>query len=264
MYKQFAWWLAIVLVVSSVAWALLFSPIVQRQQPPLLFLCGAGMREPIAELIAQFSSRTGIAVDVRYDGSAILRDYILTFRQGDLFLPGDVENLLLLADAGLVTRNDFLARHDAAVLVPAEDRRKVTQFADLARPGVRIVMTNPRMASLGRLLVTKVLDRHPLGRAILDNVVVYGSSSWDVLQLFQKGGVDAALDWETSAYTPAGAGLIALPLPPGYQVSEPLRLALLATSRQQARARRLYRFILRHAGATFRRYGYHTEEERVP
>ncbi len=261
MNRQIAYWLAFAAVAAAAMIWTTDSVAPLRRHPPLLFLCGAGMRGPVTELADRFTSSTGIDVDVRYEGSSILRDYILTFRQGDLFLPGDEENLRLLASAGLVRRSGFVARHEAAVLVPAGGGGKVARFADLARPGLKIVMANPRMASLGRLLMEKVLDRHPLGPAILGNVVVFGSSSLDVLQLFQRGDADAVFDWQTSAFAQDGTMLDVIPLPAGYRVSEPLRLGLLATSRQPARAQQLYRFILRHAAPVFRRYGYRTDRE---
>jgi molybdate transport system substrate-binding protein len=247
--------LAIILIVLAIG--AFFST--GRQDKSLLFLSGAGMKVPVNEIIANFERETGIKIQTQFDGSAILRDYIVDFRAGDIFLPGDKKNLDILAAQGLVSENAFLAWHVVAILVAPEARERIKGLADLAEPGVRIAMSNPQLASLGRIVMKNVIEQHPRGRDILKNVVVYGSSSQDVLKLYRAGGIDAIIEWDVMAATPEGKGLIVIPLEKPYQVKDQLFVGRLTTARDPQLAKRFFDYLITNGKEVFRQHGYNTE-----
>ncbi len=232
----------------------------RQEQPALLFLCGAGMKAPVTEIVREFEAQSGIRVQTQFDGSCILRDYILTFRSGDIFLPGDADNLRQLEERGLISENAFLAWHRVAILLSPSMKGTITSLDDLARPGIRIAMSNPRLASLGKLVMRRIIDRHPEGRAILDNVKAYGSSSQEILRLYRRGGINAIIEWDVLAHTPEGRDLVEVPITGPYQVIDPLRAGLLATSRNPEAARRFYRFLLDRGRQIFQKHGYDIDE----
>lgn len=230
-----------------------------RQEQSLLFLSGAGMKAPVNEIAADFTRETGVRVQTHFEGSAILRDYILNFNSGDIFLPGDQKNLDLLAAKGLVAEKAFLAWHIVAILVAPEASSRIKGLADLAEPGVRLAMSNPELASLGRIVTKNLLEKHPRGAAILKNVVVYGSSSQDVLNLYRKGGIDAIIEWDVMAATPEGQGLVVVPLEEPYQVKDELVAGLLTTAGDPILAKRFYDYLVSSGKEVFRKHGYRTD-----
>ena len=146
-------------------------------------------------------------------------------------------------------------------MVQPETSGKIKGLNDLAKEGVRIVMSNPQQASLGRL-VNDMLKRHPKGSDILNNVVAYGSDSQDDLRLFRdlhkKGKADAVIEWDVMAYVPEGKGLIVVPFEKEYEIKDPLTLALLKASRNPERSRQFYDYFKTEGTKVFKKYGYNT------
>lgn len=219
------------------------------------------MQEPVTKIATDFEQQTGIKVQTHFDGSSILRDYILKFRTGDIFLPGAQKNLDILREKGLIKRSAFLAWHVVAILVSPRAADKISSLDDLSKPGIRLAISNPRQASLGRLVMDKIIKIHPRGRAILNNIKAYGSSSQDVLRLYHRGNIDAVIEWEVMALTPAGKGLIVIPLQKPYQIKVPLEVGLLTTSKHPELAERFFQYLVTSGREVFRRQGYNVNRD---
>lgn len=232
----------------------------RKKEQTLLFLSGAGMKSPVIEIAGNFERETGIKVQTQFDGSAILSDYILNFRTGDVFLPGDKKNLDNLAEKGLVEKSAFIAWHEVAILVAPEAKDRIKSLDDLAGEGVRLVISNPELASLGRIVTRDIIQKHPRGNDILKNVTVYGSSSQDVLKLYREGGVDAIIEWDVMAATPEGEGLVVVPLEEPYQVKDELHAGLLTTTDDPTLAGRFYDYLVTEGREIFKKHGYNIEK----
>lgn len=247
--------IAIIIIALTVG----FFSLTGQDKKTLLFLSGAGMKVPVNEIAANFEEETGIEVQTQFAGSSILRDYILDFNTGDIFLPGDKRNLDILSEKGLVTESAFIAWHMVALLVAPEAKERIKGLDDLATPGVRIAMSNPKLASLGRIVTRNIIERHPKGADILKNVVVYGSSSQDVLKLYRAGGIDAIIEWDVMAATPEGKGLIVIPLEKPYQVKDELFAGLLTTADDPKVAKKFYDYLVTKGKEVFRKHGYNID-----
>jgi molybdate transport system substrate-binding protein len=256
--KSYRYYLLAAVVIAAAGVMLLLKG---REKPTVLFLSGAGMKVPVTEIAADFERETGIRVQTQFGGSSILRDYILDFNTGDIFLPGDKKNLDMLSEKGLVAESAFIAWHIVAILVSPEAKERIHGLDDLAKPGIRIVLSNPKLASLGRIVKKDIIDRHPRGKDILKNVVVYGSSSQDVLKLYREGGIDAIIEWDVMAATPEGRGLIVVPLEEPYQVKDKLFAGLLTCARHPKAAREFYDYLKTKGKEVFRKHGYNTDPE---
>ncbi len=234
----------------------------KKEERFIVFFSGAGMKVPVSEIVNDFTDKTGISVDVHFEGSAILRQHIETYGGVDLFMSGDKKNMDDLAEKGFVKELTFIAWHIPSILIPPENGGKIKGLNDLAREGVRIVMSNPKQASLGRL-VNDMLRRHPKGRDILNNVVVYGSDSQDDLRLFRdlykKGEADAVIEWDVMADEPEGKGLIVVPFEKEYEIKDPLTLALLKASGNPEISKKFYEYFRTEGTKAFKKHGYTTE-----
>ena len=232
----------------------------KKSKPALLFLCGAGMKSPVLEIARNFEKETGAKVQTFFDGSSILREYISSYKAGDLYLPGDKNNLDILDEKGLVAESSFLAWHIVAMLVSPDFKDTIKKLDDLTAEGLRLAMSNPRQASLGRLVMNRIIYRHPAGRAISENIGVYGSSSQDVLKLYREGHADVLFEWDVMAASPEGQGLIVVPIEEPYRIKEPLYAGVLKTSKNPALARQFYNYLITEGREVFRQYGYNIEE----
>ena len=228
----------------------------------IVFFSGAGMKIPVNEIAAGFTGSTGIRVDVHFEGSSVLRQHIETYGDADLFMSGDKENIDSLIKTGLVKESTFIAWHIPSILIPPENKEKIKGLDDLAKKGVRFVMSNPQQASLGKM-VDEMIRRHPKGKEISGNVAVYGSSTQDDLKLFwdlyKKGEADAVLEWDVMVRVAEGKGLLVVPFDKEYEIKDALMLALLKTSKNPAVAKRFYDYFSTEGIKVFKKHGYTTE-----
>lgn len=231
----------------------------KQQKQQITFLCGAGMKAPVTDIVETFERETGIKVQTVFDGSSTLREYIIEFNSGDVFLPGDKANLDVLQEKRLIKKSSFLAWHVVAILVAPELKEEIKSIDDLAKDGIRLAISNPRLASLGRVFMDRIISSHPLEKDILRNVVVYGSSSQDVLDLYREGEIDAILEWDVMAATKEGQGLVVVPIAEQYRVKDELRVGLLTTSKNSDLARKFYDYLLTYGKDFFRKYGYNID-----
>jgi molybdate transport system substrate-binding protein len=231
----------------------------------IVFFSGAGMKIPVNEIVNDFTALTGISVDVHFEGSSVLRQHIETYGDADLFMSGDKENIETLVKKGFVKESAFIAWHIPSILIPPENKEKIKGLDDLARKGVRFVMSNPKQASLGKM-VTEMILRHPKGKEILRNVAVYGSSTQDDLKLFwklhKKGRADAVVEWDVMVHVPEGKGLFIVPFEKEYEIKDSLMIALLTSSKNPDRARLFYDYFRTEGVKVFKKHGYNTEAGR--
>ena len=231
----------------------------------IVFFSGAGMKIPVNEIAAGFTDSTGIRVDVHFEGSSVLRQYIETSGDADLFMSGDKENIDSLIGTGLVKESAFIAWHIPSILIPPEKKEQIKGLDDLAKKGVRFVMSNPKQASLGKM-VDELIRRHPKGKEISRNVAVYGSSTQDDLKLFwdlyKKGEADAVVEWDVMVHVAEGKGLLVVPFEKEYEIKDALMLARLKTSKNPAVAKRFYDYFRTEGIKVFKKHGYTTEADR--
>ncbi len=228
----------------------------------VVFFSGSGMRVPASEIANSFTQKTGIPVNIHFEGSSILRHNIETFGDADVFLSGDKKNIDILIDKGMVKESSFVAWHILAILVPPEKWESIQGLNDLAKNGVRFVMANPKLAASGRL-ASQTIARHPKAADILRNVAVYASSSDDTLRVFHElyktGEADAVIEWDVMIFTPAGNGLLSVPFEKEYETKDRITLSLLKESNNPRIAKKFYDYFKANAPEVFNKYGYSTE-----
>ena len=85
----------------------------------IVFFSGAGMRVPVSEIVKDFTDSTGIKVNVHFEGSAILRQYIETYGDADVFMSGDKANIdALMLDIMMPKKNGIAAYEEIIKMDP--------------------------------------------------------------------------------------------------------------------------------------------------
>jgi len=115
----------------------------------LLVYSGAGLKKPVEEIDAAFQKQTGIKVTYAFGGSAQLNSQILLTKKGDVYLPGDVEELAPLKE--MVKWKKDVVYHLPALAVPKTNPAGVRTLADLGRPGVKVALGDPQANPIGKL-----------------------------------------------------------------------------------------------------------------
>jgi len=172
-------------------------------QGEVLVFAGTAASPVYREIVALFESRYGVRVVVNLGGSGRLLSALEIARTGDIYISGSPEYLILAAQRGIVNFTasppKVLAYLVPAIIVQKGNPANITKLEDLARPGVRVGMADPRSVCLG-LYAMELLKENGLWEAVSNNIVVYAASCEATAQLVYVGAVDAVIGWHVFCY----------------------------------------------------------------
>jgi molybdate transport system substrate-binding protein len=221
-------------------------------RPQLLVAAAASLRAPLTEYGARFP---GARVRSSFAGSDRLSAQIREGARPDVLAAADVQLPAALHAAGLVGEPVPFARNRLVLAVPAHGGA-VRSLADLARPGVSVVIGSPTVP-VGSYTRT-VLARLPAAqrRAILANVRSQEPDVAGVVAKLRVGAADAGFTYVTDVVA-AGGALRAIELPQRLEPDVVYAAAVVVRARHPAQARQYIAGLLRGAGrAALRRAGF--------
>jgi molybdate transport system substrate-binding protein len=207
----------------------------------LHFFVGAGLRQPVDRLVEDFQQKTGHRVVVDYDGSGRLLARITASGQGDLFMPGSLFYIEKLQAQGKIHSLQPVAAHTPVIAVNKSRAKEVSIFEDLAKPGIRLALGDPKAMALGKTAMT-ILERSGLKDRILANVVVYGATVKQLALYVAEGNVDASIVGRSDAFQFRDR-VDMIPIPDNYFESETVAAAVLTTAADQKAATALQNFV---------------------
>jgi len=153
----------------------------------------ASLKATFTELVEQFeAANPGTTVTLNFAGSADLVTQIIEGAPADVFASADLNNMTKLTDQDLVDGEpiDF-ATNVLEIAVPPTNPAGIATFADLAEPGVKLVVCAPEVPC-GAATV-KVAD----AAGVALSPVSEESSVTDVLGKVTSGEADAGLVYIT-------------------------------------------------------------------
>ena len=194
----------------------------------LTVFAAASLKTPFTALAKEFeSTHPGTKVVLSFAGSADLATQLGQGAPADVFASADVKNMAKVADAGLVegTPRNF-ASNVLAIAVPPANPAKIGSFADLAKPGVKVVVC---AAQVPCGAAAKTVEGKT-GVAL--KPVSEESSVTDVLGKVTSGEADAGLVYVTDVRAAAGK-VKAVPFPEAAAAVNHYPIAALKSSRNQ-------------------------------
>ena len=123
------------------------SPTTDSLQGSITVFAAASLTGTFSELAEQFeAAHPGTTVELNFAGSADLVTQITEGAPADVFASADEKNMAKLTDADLVTGEpvDF-ATNVLEIAVPPANPAGIGTFADLAAPGVKLVICAPEV-----------------------------------------------------------------------------------------------------------------------
>ena len=198
-------------------------------RPELTFYCGAVNRRAVEPILADFERREGVTINTVYNGCGILTGQmkaIADWQRGrgfpDLFMACD-RSYLDEVD-GLFQDAADISETEVVIAVPKGNPRNIATIADLAAPGLRLAVGQPKQCTIG-VLTRQLLRAQGLLDRIMPNVVAETCSSALLLPMVTTGAVDAALVYESDARLSADTvDMIRLAVPEAVAV-QPIGLA---------------------------------------
>ena len=223
-------------------------------------LAASSLTEAFREIAAGFEAENpGTKVEVSFAGSQVLRTQIEQGAPADVFASADREHAEALVRAGLLGPTRVFARNALVVIVPAE-AAEVTSLADLARPGIRLVLAGPAVPA-GRYAAEALRRLDAAGTfgagfsaRVRSNVVSEETNVRAVLSKVVLGEADAGLVYATDAA--AGGRVRVIDLPVGVVAEYPI--GVVAGTRVPVAAAAFVDRVLGERGqAILRRHGFH-------
>lgn len=220
----------------------------------------ASLREAFEAAAPAFTKSTGVAVTFSFGGSDTLVTQIKQGAPADVFASANEAQMKIASDASLLAAPArTFARNRLVVIVPNGDPAKIAGLADLAKPGVKVVLaaTSVPVGNYARSAFRKLngTSGYPadFAGAVERNVV---SNELDVKAVATKislGEGDAGVVYATDV-VPAIAGKVkTIPFPPEASPDVIYPIAALKAAPNGAGARVFVDFILSPAGQAFLR-----------
>ncbi len=216
---------------------------------------GAGLRQPLDQLVEEFQAETGHRVYTDFSGSGQLLTKIQAGVKGDVFIPGALFYIERLQKKGLVETYRPIVFHTPVIGVNVKQAHRITSFDDLAKPGIRLAMGDPKAMAFGRTTLN-ICEKSGRKAAILKNVTVYGATVKQLALYVAQGAVDAAIIGRSDAFQNRSR-ITMVDIPPEYFIPETVAAAVLKSTKDEHLADALCRYLSSdHGVSVFKTYGF--------
>ena len=201
----------------------------------------ASLSDAFAELATAFEQQhPGVNVRLNFAGSATLRTQLLEGAPADLFASASPIEVEAIAAADLVLEQRPLATNELVIAAVSRSER-ISTFADLAAPGLRLVLAAEEVPA-GRYARDALALADSEGAfgpnfadRVLANVRSNETSVRAALAKVELGEADAAIVYATDLAAAQNAAVREIAIPAQFQVAVEYRIALLKDS-ESARA----------------------------
>lgn len=232
--------------------ALVATPVVAGE---LHVYAGAGLKQPIDALAAEFEKTTGTKLAIEYGGSGQQLARYEETGVGDLFIPGSTFYLKKLEEKGLIASKTILVEHGPVLAVAKGKEDEIKSLADLAKPGVRVGLGDPKAMALGRT-AEDILKASGLADKILPNVTVRAATVKQLALYVIDGNVDAAIVGASDAATNKDK-FTAIAIPKDLYTAEVVPVAVLTTTTDKASAEAFAKLLASPEGmAVWKTFGF--------
>lgn len=163
----------------------------------LTVFAGAASQPALKEAARRFMEETGIQVDCNFGGSGTVLNQIRMEHFGDLYIPGsgdymDKAEEEKIVDAG--TRR-VICRLLPVICVAKGNPKQIRELPDLARPGLRVAIGDPKSVCLGSI-AKAALEKAGVYEQVRQRIVTFASDCQQVASLIRMDEVDAAIGYD--------------------------------------------------------------------
>lgn len=242
-------------------------PAAPTTPPPatLTVFAAASLTESFGELGRLFEEQhPGVTVVFNFAGSQQLVQQLAQDAPTDLFASANDRQMQAAVETGRVAAASpqTFVHNRLVAATPADNRAGLASFADLAQPGLKLVLAAPEVP-VGQYAqeFLQLAGQDPaLGAdfvaAVTQNIVSYEENVRAVLSKVALGEADAGIVYATDAAS-AGDAVLTLPIPDALNVVASYPLAPVANSAQAELAAQFIALVLSPEGqAVLARYGF--------
>jgi molybdate transport system substrate-binding protein len=186
-------------IVAVIVFCAFLSAGCKKTTREILVLCGGSFRPPMEKLAAAFEKETGVKVTLSFGQSEDLLPQVKIGKSGDIFVTHD-PYLDYTREAGALLRAEQVGFVAPVVVVRKGNPAGVKSIEDLAKPGVKVALPDPKYSTCGEMLFA-LLEKKGIKDAVVKNAgnAIFRSHSLTGNAL-KLGTRDAGVMWNGTAH----------------------------------------------------------------
>lgn len=210
------------------------------------------------------ATNPGTSITFNFAASSALRTQLAQGAQADLFASADTAQMSAAQQGRLLAGDPTIfVRNTPVIIVPANNPRGITSAADLAKPGVKLVLAAKEVpiGNYARQIIAKMSQDPTYGADFstkaLANLVSAEVNVRQVVAKVQLGEGDAGIVYASDVTPAVRSQFVIIPIPKNVNVIAEYPIAVLRGSPNESGARAFIAYLLSAAGqATLRKWGF--------
>ncbi len=190
--------LASILLAVLIIGAIIFFVSQKAGESEILVLCGGSMRVPMEEIIRNYSVVSDDSIMLTVGGSGDLCAQIKYTRKGDIYVCHD-PFMPWAEKQGLIETWSTVAYLEPVIAVKKGNPRKIRELKDLAQPGIRLGVGDPRYSTCG-VIVDQMIKQMGYEDALRKNIKMTSKTHHKIATDLALGTLDAAIIWNAVAH----------------------------------------------------------------
>lgn len=236
-----------------------------RLQRQLTLFTAASLTDAFKEMAAQIEqANPGTKLTFNFAGSPTLRAQLAQGARADVFASADEPTMAGAKKDGTISGEpQIFARNLLVVIVPAANRAGINTLQDLAKPRIKLVLTNKDVpvGNYTRQALEKMAHDPAFGHAIaprvLANLVSEETNVKQVAAKVRLGEADAGIVYSTDVTSTLRAAVQVIQIPPEFNVIVRYPIAAVKGARNEPGARAFIEYVLSPMGqAILARHGF--------
>ena len=225
----------------------------------LVIFSGAGLMKPMEAMRKNFEARHNITADVHYGSSGEIFAMVAGGQPCDVLIPGAEKYTEDALNNGWVVEETIqkLVLHIPVLAVPKGNSAGIKGLEDLARPGVKVSIGDPKAPAIGRV-ARKILEKNDLWEKVTPNIAVYAPTVNQLLIYVALKQVDAAIIWGDLVTWAEGKGkLEVIRIPKGQNIIKTIPTAVCTSAPHKERALQFNEYVASGEGmAIWQKWGF--------
>lgn len=222
----------------------------------LTVFAASSLTDAFNEIGREFTrANPNVHLTFNFAASSALRTQLAQGAPADVFASADQEQMDQARQAGVIDGLDqVFVKNKLVVIYPAGNPGKIATLEDLARPGIRLVLTDPNVpigayarATLDRMSADPRFGPDFAGK-VLANLKSEEANVRAAVTKVQVGEADATIVYASDVTPSAAKDIRAVPIPDAFNTIATYPIALVKGARNPAAARAFVAFVRSAAG----------------
>lgn len=231
----------------------------------LNIFAASSLTDALNEIALAFEAETpGAQIKLNFASSSILATQIQEGARTDIFASANTVQMMNLIEDGLVLGDPtYFASNKLTAIVPRDNPAQIDSIADLAEPGIALVLAQPGVPArtytdrFVSLASTNPAHGVEFSAGFYDNVVSEEANVRRVVAKVALGEADVGIVYLSDVTRDIRAGIKQIPIPDEYNVVAQYPIAMIDSSQEIELAQDFINFVLSPDGqAILRKWGF--------